>query len=512
MKKVLFFLLFVLLVSASANPIAFNLFSELLFTDDGWQIEIKSISTWLVMWDSTAKFTLVFQSGNDTARYMDMSVFDDNFLVFTPEDLDTTLNLESFEDSLKVILLVNNETYVSDELSWGLDGVISAPLASQSICFGRTDFGYMGSDLTYYLDNSPTIGSINDTVGAHGRIEGYIIDPYGQPIADASIKFCNYGYTFFEIFSDSSGLFSSEPVSYKWQIQISKDGYKTQTLTQQIWPDSTIELNIVLKPKPEYYQSYFPLQVGNVWKYSQLYSSFSYTLSIDSVVTIGDYQYYKITENNYEKYLRYDSLGNVLIYQNGTDTSLYILSLGIQDSIQLSTGEYPVFVNVSIIDSMNLSIGSFENIISLYFWVEGIFDGEVELFFAKNVGLIEKTIWGTGPVQYQLSYAKVNGVEYPTSGIQSNPGQPEKYTLKLTNYPNPFNQSTTISYSLPMDGNIKLSVFDINGKCVDNLFTGKQRAGSYHFIWNGGNLSSGIYFIWIQSEKGTFSHKCLLVK
>jgi hypothetical protein len=235
-------------------------------------------------------------------------------------------------------------------------------------------------------------------------------------------------------------------------------------------------------------------------------------VSIDSIVTIGDYQYYKIAENNYEKYLRYDSLGNVLIYQNGTDTSFYFLSLSNQDSIQLTTGEFPVFVNVSKMDSINLPIGSFDNIISQYFWVEGIFDGEVELYFAKNIGLIEKIVWGAGPVQYQLYYAKVNGVEYPTSGIQPNPGQPEKYALKLANYPNPFNSSTTLKYHLVETGDVRLSVFDLSGRLVEELFSGRQSAGDYHYLWSGGNLPSGVYLINLTAGDQRIIQKCMLMK
>ncbi|MDD5764695.1 MAG: T9SS type A sorting domain-containing protein [Candidatus Marinimicrobia bacterium] len=512
MKKVLFFLLFVLLVSASANPISPNLFSELLFTDDGWQIEIQSISTWLVMWDSTAKFTLVFQSGNDTARYMDMSVFDDNFLVFTPEDLDTTLNLESFEDSLKVILLVNNETYVSDELSWGLDGVVSAPLSGQSICFGR----YHHIDVyfpTYYLDNSPTIGLENDTLGANGLGTGLVIDPYGIPITDVSIHTRFYGsetgWPFFEILTDSAGRFEFNTISFKWPITIEKDGYQSQEINIQIWPDSTIELNIVLQPEPEYYQSYFPLQVGNVWKYYGTYGHDSSSVSVTGVTNIKDKQYYIVDGS----YVRYDSLGNLLVYRDGKDSVLYYLSLGNQDSVMIPFEDDSLFIFSSrYLETKNTPAGDFSDNLMLYYRHSQICDADGWEYFTRNVGLIENGIDAPVDARGILYYAKVNGVEYPTSGIQPNPGQLEKYALKLANYPNPFNSSTTLKYHITEAGDVRLSVFDLNGRLVEELFSGRQLAGDYHYLWSGGNLPSGVYFLSLQTGNQRIIQKCMLMK
>ncbi len=62
-------------------------------------------------------------------------------------------------------------------------------------------------------------------------------------------------------------------------------------------------------------------------------------------------------------------------------------------------------------------------------------------------------------------------------------------------YPNPFNPSTTVSYSLINTGKVTVDVYNILGQQVDILFEGTQPAGEYSLIWDASSLSSGMYFI-----------------
>jgi hypothetical protein len=76
----------------------------------------------------------------------------------------------------------------------------------------------------------------------------------------------------------------------------------------------------------------------------------------------------------------------------------------------------------------------------------------------------------------------------------------------LGNYPNPFNPSTTIYYSLPVDGHVELSIYDITGRKVANLFNGYQAAGEYTHEWeavdvNGEKLTTGVYLLQIITGK-----------
>jgi Secretion system C-terminal sorting domain/Beta-propeller repeat len=67
-------------------------------------------------------------------------------------------------------------------------------------------------------------------------------------------------------------------------------------------------------------------------------------------------------------------------------------------------------------------------------------------------------------------------------------------SMLFQNYPNPFNPITKISYELSESGYISLKVYDITGKEVQTLVKGNEFSGTYSTIFNGSNLSSGIYY------------------
>jgi PKD repeat protein len=88
---------------------------------------------------------------------------------------------------------------------------------------------------------------------------------------------------------------------------------------------------------------------------------------------------------------------------------------------------------------------------------------------------------------------------------------PDSYELSQ-NYPNPFNPTTKIKYQLPVDGNVKIIIFDMLGKEVQTLVNGFEKAGSYELTFNGINLASGIYFYKMQSENFSDLKRMILIK
>ncbi len=86
-----------------------------------------------------------------------------------------------------------------------------------------------------------------------------------------------------------------------------------------------------------------------------------------------------------------------------------------------------------------------------------------------------------------------------------------EYTL-LNNYPNPFNPTTIISYSIPNDGMVTLKVYDILGRKIATLVNAEKSVGSYTVSFNGENLSSGIYLYILQINEKMVTKKMLLLK
>jgi hypothetical protein len=86
-----------------------------------------------------------------------------------------------------------------------------------------------------------------------------------------------------------------------------------------------------------------------------------------------------------------------------------------------------------------------------------------------------------------------------------------KFSL-FQNYPNPFNPSTKIIYSLPELAKVTLTIYDILGREVVNLFSGSQEAGEYSVNFNAASLPSGIYFYKLTAGKFTEVRKMQLIK
>jgi len=80
------------------------------------------------------------------------------------------------------------------------------------------------------------------------------------------------------------------------------------------------------------------------------------------------------------------------------------------------------------------------------------------------------------------------------------------------NSPNPFNPSTSIKYSVPESGNIRLSVFNIVGEEVAVLAEGFTQAGFYEVTFDASNLSTGVYLYKLQSANSVQTKKMMLLK
>lgn len=117
-----------------------------------------------------------------------------------------------------------------------------------------------------------------------------------------------------------------------------------------------------------------------------------------------------------------------------------------------------------------------------------------------------------GADNWTSAWTQFNPKNYLVIGInQISNVVPVEFSLGQ-NYPNPFNPSTIIRYNLTSAGNINLRVFDVNGKEVVTLVDQKQIAGTYEVDFNGGNLSSGIYFYRLKAGSLTDTKRMILLK
>jgi len=94
---------------------------------------------------------------------------------------------------------------------------------------------------------------------------------------------------------------------------------------------------------------------------------------------------------------------------------------------------------------------------------------------------------------------------------ESETNLPNDFKLEL-NYPNPFNPVTTISFSIPVEGNVSLKIINVIGQEVVTLVNENLSAGTYSFQWNAENQSSGVYFYKLITDSYSEMKKMILLQ
>lgn len=112
---------------------------------------------------------------------------------------------------------------------------------------------------------------------------------------------------------------------------------------------------------------------------------------------------------------------------------------------------------------------------------------------------------------YRLRQIDKDGKSIYSKTVEIVVPSPDRYEL-FPNYPNPFNPSTTINYSLAISGNTKLSVYNSLGSKVATILDEYKPAGNYSVQFNGSNLASGIYLFRLESGNYSAARKFILMK
>jgi len=93
---------------------------------------------------------------------------------------------------------------------------------------------------------------------------------------------------------------------------------------------------------------------------------------------------------------------------------------------------------------------------------------------------------------------------------------PQPFVLR-PNYPNPFNPSTTIGFSLLESADVRLEIYNLQGRKLKTLISARLGAGDHSTVWDGSDsaqrsLASGVYFYKLETGTGSGLGKCLLLK
>jgi hypothetical protein len=148
---------------------------------------------------------------------------------------------------------------------------------------------------------------------------------------------------------------------------------------------------------------------------------------------------------------------------------------------------------------------------------------------ASGRGLLSQAGFSSGPHTVELtnpgqcfvpivvtcrtSLDEIGNDEWDNELISETPTE----TALLGNYPNPFNPSTTIRYTLSVDSPVSIRVYNMLGQEVVTLVDGFQKAGEQLVVWDGTNnfgqaVASGLYIYKLQAGNKTLSQKMLFTK
>ena len=142
----------------------------------------------------------------------------------------------------------------------------------------------------------------------------------------------------------------------------------------------------------------------------------------------------------------------------------------------------------------------------------------MECFLAPSSSTIYATIndsnFGDNYGYYILSYVNASR---PRVSVTETENTVEPSWKLNNNFPNPFNPTTTISYSILKRGNVEVSVFDMQGRLVRNLLQTEQLPGEHQVIWdsrneNGAPVSSGAYFYQVRVDGISGTKQMILLK
>ena len=186
-----------------------------------------------------------------------------------------------------------------------------------------------------------------------------------------------------------------------------------------------------------------------------------------------------------------ETITDTLVYQAGGTGQNFIgtifsdsAAISINDGSAPFTGKFRPINPLSHLNGMSME-GN---------WVLKIYDG-----VSGNEGVLKS--WS---INFGLSSQSV--------GIQEISGEiPREFNLSQ-NFPNPFNPVTNIQYAISSNQFVKLKVYDLLGREVATLVNEEKPAGSYEVLFDGSQLSSGVYIYRLHSGNYIASKKLILIK
>ena len=109
------------------------------------------------------------------------------------------------------------------------------------------------------------------------------------------------------------------------------------------------------------------------------------------------------------------------------------------------------------------------------------------------------------------SYYGTSPLSYGSAVVYNMDPSPSEFYLSPA-YPNPFNPVTNIEYGLPKDAYVSISVYNVNGKLLEEILNKNQDLGYYQVRWDASSYATGLYFIKLIAGDYQNTQKVMLIK
>jgi hypothetical protein len=137
------------------------------------------------------------------------------------------------------------------------------------------------------------------------------------------------------------------------------------------------------------------------------------------------------------------------------------------------------------------------------------FSHEFKMQYAND--LDARVVFNCGQSNDNIFLDNISFREVTTSEIQNRIHGPKRYAL-YNNYPNPFNPSTQISFTIPRNERVSIILYDMLGRKVQTLLDAQKKPGQYRVTFDGSNLPSGIYIYKLETPSFSKTGKMVLMK
>jgi len=308
--------------------------------------------------------------------------------------------------------------------------------------------------------------------------------------------------------------------TYTWKIRAVLDG------GGEIWSNETWSFQIkTILPAP----SSLTAQVFNLpWRVQLNWidnsdNELGFVISRDDTVSVG-FEDIDTVSTNVTTYTDTD-VDAVFMYvykiyafnadtvSDFSDTAQVIVPVELQSFTSTLSGN-SVIIQWSTATELNNRGFEIERMIDKVWEKIAFIEGEGTTSDERNYQYVDdfKFISVKGTIQYRLKQINFNGTYEYSNVIEVYVDFTPKEFLLYQNFPNPFNPSTSINFSLPVNVRVRINIYNSLGELVSEVINKELEAGYHKILFGGASIPSGIYFYRLQAGNFIETKKMILMK